>query len=1629
MPNWKKVLVSGSDAALNSINVTTTIVAPSITGSLFGTASWANNAVTASFFSGSIANAVSASYALTASYATNIQVSGAINNVQVINFATGSDQPVAEGRLGWDDGYGTLNLGLKGGNVNLEIGEELFIRVFNAEATTLTKGTVVYISGSQGNRVAVKRASASAELGSANTLGFVAEQILSGAEGFVQTEGPLDGLNTSGLTAGGLVFLSSSAGLYTQTPPQAPLHSVRLGYVERVHNTVGSIYVKIDNGYEIDELHDVLVTNPTNGDLLVRSESLWLNTKQLTGSYGLTGSLNATLGFTGSLLGTASWSSNSISASFAATSSNVLGGTTNYIPVWRGSTSLSSSIIYENDLKIGIGTTGPGSRLEVDSFSLGNSVAGFNAPSNGGVLSFKTSGTDRANLFWRYTIDQGTGGNYLLLSNNENGGNLALQTRTSGGVLNSNALVIDSTSNIGLGTTSPTAKLHVIGNTLVSGSLTVTGSVTAPSFVGTASWASNAVTASYILNAVSSSYALSASQAQNAVSASFASTSSNIQGGATGYITLWDTNTRLSSSVVYQSGGNVGIGTTSPSAKLDINGNAIVSGTLTIALSNAIELQVASTGVKIGNTIADSHNVTGSLNTSGSMTLLGTFTQTPFKSIVIPSLAASATQAREFEILRGITDYNDWSPTGVVEIEVHEQQYGRGLKKTYAFSYGYFDSAEFKLVEMIGASTYNNFQLRMGSKTLISGDVYYYPIYAQVKYYASIDILIKTRRPITTNPVSTTNGDLYVNTAPTASNISDFTADSIVTLSNAASGVDITGSFGVSGTATVQNLAVNGTNATFNTTNTTINSSNVIVGNDTADLVGIAGNTMYFPGSGRVGIGTTVPSYKTHIVDSNNTTPFGISVGSNATYLFTGNSTSGYTTTFNINDTGLYIGHNSSARSLNLQTNSTDRLTILGGGNIGIGQTNPQRLLHIQSANGTASQIQLGQTSQRDYYIGIPASQTYFDIYDASAGASRLAITSGGNVGIGTTSPSAPFEVYTTGDPTAFFRAAGDFNVGFKGSTLGNTQLFSIRNNNTTSVHLNTQNSARLALGVSTTSGSGTVLEHLTINSSGYVGINTTSPTAKLTVSGEGNGAILLGNTGFGSNYAGMSLNGTLNSTNYSLLGSTTDLSLYINRPTGGTIRFREANADQVAIVSSGAVGIGTITPNAKLDVSGNAIITGSLTIGTSSLGSTENTLVVGPSPSGGTGEGGQILLQATGGTYTSASMLDNYQNRFRILRGTNASSDAEYFNLSLHSGQLGFSKYTGSGAFPGTAVANLAVDSGGNVITVATGSGGGSVTINNNTDNYLITATGTANTLNGEANLQFDGSVLTVTGGLTVTTGSNIELQVTNAGVKIGNVVTDSHNVTGSLNIQTGSFMTLAHTSSGVIRLQDASVWVNASNYVYPQIRLRDYQTGMTLVNNDEVHIVNNATATAGFKLSAGIPKMTLDSSAWLQWSTAATNGFTHDVILKRESASTLAITGSVKVNSGVTGSLLGTSSWAVSASWAPAGSAPTSVTFNRVTGSYTFALTDAGKTVEVSASAAGTYNLTVPPASTTNFADGAFIDVILYGTGSIQFVTGSGVTFRSANSWTKLGTRYGAVTIINIAGDEWYLIGNLNA
>jgi hypothetical protein len=86
-----------------------------------------------------------------------------------------------------------------------------------------------------------------------------------------------------------------------------------------------------------------------------------------------------------------------------------------------------------------------------------------------------------------------------------------------------------------------------------------------------------------------------------------------------------------------------------------------------------------------------------------------------------------------------------------------------------------------------------------------------------------------------------------------------------------------------------------------------------------------------------------------------------------------------------------------------------------------------------------------------------------------------------------------------------------------------------------------------------------------------------------------------------------------------------------------------------------------------------NVIITGALAIGTGSLGNGENNLILGPAPAGGSGEGGQLALLAKGDSYTSSSLLDTWQDQFRILRGPGATSNAGLMYMNLHSGNTQF--------------------------------------------------------------------------------------------------------------------------------------------------------------------------------------------------------------------------------------------------------------------------------------------------------------------------------------------------------------------
>lgn len=158
-------------------------------------------------------------------------------------------------------------------------------------AVTLTKADyqVCLISGAQGQRLAVRLAKGDNDANSAGTLGIASETIAHNAEGFITSVGLIADINTTGSLQGetwndgDVLYLSPfTFGAITNIKPTAPNHSVIVGYVEYAHNNHGKIYVKIDNGYELDELHDVAYpTTPVNNDFLIYDgvQSRWENQK------------------------------------------------------------------------------------------------------------------------------------------------------------------------------------------------------------------------------------------------------------------------------------------------------------------------------------------------------------------------------------------------------------------------------------------------------------------------------------------------------------------------------------------------------------------------------------------------------------------------------------------------------------------------------------------------------------------------------------------------------------------------------------------------------------------------------------------------------------------------------------------------------------------------------------------------------------------------------------------------------------------------------------------------------------------------------------------------------------------------------------------------------------------------------------------------------------------------------------------------------------------------------------------------------------------------------------------------------------------------------------------------------
>ena len=325
--------------------------------------------------------------------------------------------------------------------------------------------------------------------------------------------------------------------------------------------------------------------------------------------------------------------------------------------------------------------------------------------------------------------------------------------------------------------------------------------------------------------------------------------------------------------------------------------------------------------------------------------------------------------------------------------------------------------------------------------------------------------------------------------------------------------------------------------------------------------VGTSANTatapttqLYIKGSnGNVGIGTTSPGHKLSVIGGHIQTDGNV-----------------YTNVIRDNTGG----------NVSIQDN---------GGNVGIGTTSPSSKLEV---NGTAAASSFPSTNfsagVQGFAIesGDSAITTYrfdanrFRFYSGNYG-EIVSIQENGNVGIGTTSPSQILHLEASGtNPYLRVTETGNTGIDFGQATNGNGVI-------------NLRDSAALRIFTSAT-------ERMRINSSGDVGIGTTSPSYKLDVNGVGrfseylrvdttfDEAFVLNSTDDGAIYMAYKRNGDRHA--YVGFGGSNDQFYITNEETTGSLYFNTVGGG-IYVNSNGNVGIGTTSPDTKLHVEGNLLV------------------------------------------------------------------------------------------------------------------------------------------------------------------------------------------------------------------------------------------------------------------------------------------------------------------------------------------------------------------------------------------------------------------------------------------------------
>ena len=175
------------------------------------------------------------------------------------------------GELAINSGDGNVYTKLDDGTVSNIVAksQKLTSSVRNETGSTIGIFKAVYISGASSNKPLVSLAKADAEATSSKTFGVTTVSISNGTNGEVISVGLLDKVDTSAYVAGDQLWLSpTTAGGFTTTAPSAPNHAVFIGTVTYSHANNGKVEIRIQNGYELGELHNVSISSVADKDII-----------------------------------------------------------------------------------------------------------------------------------------------------------------------------------------------------------------------------------------------------------------------------------------------------------------------------------------------------------------------------------------------------------------------------------------------------------------------------------------------------------------------------------------------------------------------------------------------------------------------------------------------------------------------------------------------------------------------------------------------------------------------------------------------------------------------------------------------------------------------------------------------------------------------------------------------------------------------------------------------------------------------------------------------------------------------------------------------------------------------------------------------------------------------------------------------------------------------------------------------------------------------------------------------------------------------------------------------------------------------------------------------------------------